>query len=413
MRSSDAQPLRDVKIHPMTEVGTVSKARDDRATRVNDVRRGTREYLLRIRQERIARSEQAVEPSVEPPPRYEPGPSAGLLPDPLISRLSQQLRADESTAVSRTTDLTSGETPPAAGQAPRDQGRAPRPAGGAARIQRQNDTAELGMSPLPGQGNKLKLDLSFARPPGPQSRQQENFANFMGLEPLMPVARKEASAKSEPVRTPPAAPRGVAAPPLPGIETVPTLGPGIVWRLAQAGVHSMAELAASDAAAIRMKLGQIGRLVKVEDWIAYARAVVAGQTPDAPPSRSNPVASPQTATRAVCVGRLGQAGIGAVTDGRGFGARDCPVAGAVVARDSWFVAVLEGAPQPVTMQLGHLITNPQISEVTLRAFDAVESRRLVASGVQVSDAASASGGDGFDPRRQSAADLTELVLGAF
>jgi len=38
----------------------------------------------------------------------------------------------------------------------------------------------------------------------------------------------------------------------------------------------MADLAASDADAIRSKLGQLGRLVKVEDWIAYARSIVAG-----------------------------------------------------------------------------------------------------------------------------------------
>jgi len=114
----------------------------------------------------------------------------------------------------------------------------------------------------------------------------------------------------------------------------------------------------------------------------------------------------------LCFGRLGQAGMAAVTDGQGFGAAKGPVAGAVVVLDGWFIAVLEGAPSEVTRQLGHLINNPEIADMTLAAWEPIERRRLVAAGVQIAGAVGQPRAAGFDPRAHSAGELMELVFAA-
>jgi len=397
----------------------VSKSRDDRATRVNDVRRGTREYLSRIRQERKARADHTDVTPAEPSSSPEPMPRPGLMPDPLIARLSQQLVASGligapplDQPARRDPQRISRPLPPAAAPARAE-------ASGASRISRQYDSALLGMSPLSGQDAKLKVDMSFARPARPPATKRDDLARFAGLEPLLPTLRQAAGANAVAAVAPaavmaaaPAAPsRDPAVGPLPGIETIPTVGPGIVWRLSQAGIRSMADLAACDAATVRSKLGQIGRLVKVEDWIGHARAVVSGQVPgSATAGNSAEVAQPAT-SRALCFGRLGESGMAAVTDGKGFGAANCPVAGAVVVLDGWFVAVLEGAPHQVTRQLGHLINNPEIADMALAAWEPIERRRLLAAGVQIAAAAQAPAA-GFDPRTHSAVDLMELVFAA-
>jgi predicted flap endonuclease-1-like 5' DNA nuclease len=55
------------------------------------------------------------------------------------------------------------------------------------------------------------------------------------------------------------------------VSAVPTLGPGMVWRLNQLGVATLGDLAAQDAEALRRQLGRLGRMVNVDQWIAYAR----------------------------------------------------------------------------------------------------------------------------------------------
>jgi len=391
----------------------VSKSRDDRATRVNDVRRGTREYLSRIREERRARAELIDTKPVEPsPPPPEAAPRPGLMPDPLIARLSQQLVANGLIGAS-----------PAAEPAKRDPQRNARPsapvaakgqreASSSTRVSRQYDTALFGMSPLSGQDATLKVDMSFARPGRPIAAKRDDLARFFGLEPLLPAPRHAVSADAVAAVAPAAVPRGAAGGPLPGIETIPTLGPGIVWRLSQAGIRSMADLAACDAVTVRTKLGQIGRLVKVEDWISHARAVVSGPAAGVATAGKSAGEPSPMASRALCFGRLGQAGMAAVTDGQGFGAAKGPVAGAVVVLDGWFIAVLEGAPSEVTRQLGHLINNPEIADMTLAAWEPIERRRLVAAGVQIAGAVGQPRAAGFDPRAHSAGELMELVFAA-
>lgn len=50
------------------------------------------------------------------------------------------------------------------------------------------------------------------------------------------------------------------------------LGPGMIIRLSQLGVHSRTDLANADAGKLRDALGEISRLVDVESWIKHARS---------------------------------------------------------------------------------------------------------------------------------------------
>jgi len=255
----------------------VSTAREDRALRVNDVRRGTRELLARIRQERIARADKTVRAAVEEPRHEEPGPGAGLMPDPLITRLSEQLITNEPAGVSPTAPASRPQRAEPVLQPQQAASANPPEPSVPGRITRYYDSARLGISPLNKDDAILRLDLSVSRSSRGSASVQQRFAQLAGLQPFEPVMRNEggknagssASAAGLPSQDGPGGD-------LPGIETVPTLGPGLIWRLSQAGIHTMADLAASDADAIRSKLGQLGRLVKVEDWIAYARSIVAG-----------------------------------------------------------------------------------------------------------------------------------------
>ncbi len=69
---------------------------------------------------------------------------------------------------------------------------------------------------------------------------------------------------SEP--TPTAKPAGVAS----DLDALPGIGPGLVWVLEQAGIGTMAALAAADAEDLRRHLGVIGELVDIDSWIALA-----------------------------------------------------------------------------------------------------------------------------------------------
>jgi predicted flap endonuclease-1-like 5' DNA nuclease len=55
------------------------------------------------------------------------------------------------------------------------------------------------------------------------------------------------------------------------VSAVPTLGPGMVWRLNQLGVTTLGDLAAQDAEGLKRQLGRLGRMVNVEQWITYAK----------------------------------------------------------------------------------------------------------------------------------------------
>ena len=51
-------------------------------------------------------------------------------------------------------------------------------------------------------------------------------------------------------------------------------GPGMRIRLGHLGLHSVGDLAAADAARLRLALGDISRLIDVEAWISSAREMV-------------------------------------------------------------------------------------------------------------------------------------------
>lgn len=69
---------------------------------------------------------------------------------------------------------------------------------------------------------------------------------------------------------------GETAGPVPAsdLESLPGVGPNLVWALEQAGVGGLADLAALEPADLAGRLGPIGRLVPAADWIAAARAAV-------------------------------------------------------------------------------------------------------------------------------------------
>jgi hypothetical protein len=57
-------------------------------------------------------------------------------------------------------------------------------------------------------------------------------------------------------------------------------GPGMLIRLSQLGLHTMSDLARSDATQLRAALGDISRLLDVEAWIGSARRIATwAQTP--------------------------------------------------------------------------------------------------------------------------------------
>jgi hypothetical protein len=62
--------------------------------------------------------------------------------------------------------------------------------------------------------------------------------------------------------------------PPPGLDVL-GLGPGMLIRLGQLGIHNAADLAASEVSNVRGALGDISRLINVEAWIDRARAACA------------------------------------------------------------------------------------------------------------------------------------------
>jgi predicted nucleic acid-binding Zn-ribbon protein len=55
------------------------------------------------------------------------------------------------------------------------------------------------------------------------------------------------------------------------LSALPGVGEGMIWHLNQVGVHSLDDLAAVDLRLLRRKLGPVGQLARLEDWVAFAR----------------------------------------------------------------------------------------------------------------------------------------------
>ncbi len=55
------------------------------------------------------------------------------------------------------------------------------------------------------------------------------------------------------------------------LERLPMIGPGLVWHLQKAGVHSLDDLAFEDVDGLIQRLGAISELMRLTDWIRLAK----------------------------------------------------------------------------------------------------------------------------------------------
>ncbi|MGL4490836.1 MAG: hypothetical protein ACRCU5_15460 [Rhizobiaceae bacterium] len=55
------------------------------------------------------------------------------------------------------------------------------------------------------------------------------------------------------------------------LERLPMIGPGLVWHLQKAGVHSLDDLAYEDVDGLIQRLGAISELMRLTDWIRLAK----------------------------------------------------------------------------------------------------------------------------------------------
>jgi hypothetical protein len=55
------------------------------------------------------------------------------------------------------------------------------------------------------------------------------------------------------------------------LERLPMIGPGLVWHLQKAGVHSLDDLAFEDVDGLISRLGAISELMRLTDWIRLAK----------------------------------------------------------------------------------------------------------------------------------------------
>lgn len=76
-------------------------------------------------------------------------------------------------------------------------------------------------------------------------------------------------------------PRSAAAPG--DLDRLPGAGPGLVWALEQAGIARLADLAACAPAPLADRLGPLGGLVDLPDWIAFARHATGAATGEGDP----------------------------------------------------------------------------------------------------------------------------------
>lgn len=56
------------------------------------------------------------------------------------------------------------------------------------------------------------------------------------------------------------------------LSRLPGVGPGLIWLFNKAGVHTLDDLAAADAARLRDEIGVLGDMLDLETWIDLAAA---------------------------------------------------------------------------------------------------------------------------------------------
>ena len=109
-------------------------------------------------------------------------------------------------------------------------------------------------------------------PPAPTGADAPALAPIAAAAPaaaVLPFLRapaRSAAREADPSASP-------APPAAPGdLDRLPGVGPGLVWALEQAGIARLADLAASAPAPLADRLGPIGGLIDLPDWIAFARS---------------------------------------------------------------------------------------------------------------------------------------------
>lgn len=109
------------------------------------------------------------------------------------------------------------------------------------------------------------------------------------LDPLPGLDQAEAEPQSQLLETLPTDENAPISPSEPNPEvTMPDAsksdlyclrgaGAGLVWMLEQCGVHTLADLAAADPAILQQRMGLIGQILDLEDWVNYAKASIADE----------------------------------------------------------------------------------------------------------------------------------------
>lgn len=192
----------------------MTSANDYRA-RVESVRRAARERLAEIRAERLSRKRYGARASDAP---TAAAPSAGPGAEPLC-----ELRY----AASASAALFAAEAAGASGTEPDDE------------VVEIIELVEP-MSPFQEAGDAVLVDDEPVTPRGRSSRPPEGT-----------ILHARA-----------------------GLETLPGIGPGMIWVLQQRGMHSLADLASADKAQLREALGLLGPFIDIDGWVNHAQQSV-------------------------------------------------------------------------------------------------------------------------------------------
>ncbi|MEO0496871.1 MAG: hypothetical protein AAF141_05805 [Pseudomonadota bacterium] len=57
------------------------------------------------------------------------------------------------------------------------------------------------------------------------------------------------------------------------LERLPTIGPGQIWHLQQAGIYSLDDLASVSAENLTARLGSLARLMRLREWVSLSQAM--------------------------------------------------------------------------------------------------------------------------------------------
>jgi predicted flap endonuclease-1-like 5' DNA nuclease len=215
-------------------------------SRARAVRAESQRLMAEIRQARAAMSRHARKPAAKAAPAAPPAPSPAAATDIIPSRKIRAAATPVEVAVEQPRPAAKAKPKPVKPKAPSKPSKATKPEATAPAVE------------APPQ----------AVAKTPRSRKPRASVAAIIADGLAPVAALQ-QAVAAAIETPAKKRPDRSGDP---VSKVPSLGPGMVWRLNQLGVRTLGDLAAADAADLRGKLGKLGRMVNVEQWIAHARA---------------------------------------------------------------------------------------------------------------------------------------------